>query len=65
MHDDELDDKSELACYYCLVDQNKYELTKETYEKEYYTALARERYISKRKCNTCNNNTRSITTNLL
>jgi len=37
---------SELACYYCLVDpSNRGATTHDTYNKPYYEALGRERYI--------------------
>lgn len=48
-HDNQLDTLSELACYSCLVDRQKYKqkspITADM-EKKYYTALYRERYVS-------------------
>ena len=49
MHDNPDPDNtnSELACYNCLID-SKGNNSNTNYEQEYYTALARERYISQK-----------------
>ena len=39
---------AELECYSCLVNPNEDKLTSTKFDKEYYTALARERYVAKK-----------------
>lgn len=46
-HDSSTNSNSELSCYYCLVDRANYKpnITSE-WNKRYYNALARERYVN-------------------